>query len=195
MSSINQENLIRLANVCGLDIDSTQDSWALADALRGVQQPMGLITYVRKHRESVKFEAKTVRLDILSQKYKLKELDHGLIVEFKKVEDELELLYQKVMSCFRLSARDNFVWERVKVRDKENKLKRLFSDKEILMLNEIGSFEMVIEYAQTQRLLDKVKRKTKQNIRKNKVKELRSTANVKVQKNVASLIKQTVRKM
>ena len=64
--------VIRLANVIGMDIDKEQDQLALVDALTSVSVPSDFIEWIRTMRDTVQYSNRREKLTILHSRYKKK---------------------------------------------------------------------------------------------------------------------------
>jgi len=62
--------VIRLANVIGMDIDKEQDQLALVDALSSVSVPSDFIEWIRGKRDTVEYSNRREKLTILHTRYK-----------------------------------------------------------------------------------------------------------------------------
>jgi len=62
--------LIRLANVLGMDIDNNQDKVAVYDALSSVSVPSDFIEWMREKRDTVEYANRREKLTILLTRYK-----------------------------------------------------------------------------------------------------------------------------
>jgi len=67
---MNKTELIRLANVMGMDINNEQDKIAVYDALNSVSVPSDFIEWSRARRDTVTYANRREKLTILHTRYK-----------------------------------------------------------------------------------------------------------------------------
>ncbi len=67
---MNNTEIIRLANVMGMDINNDQDKVAIYDALSSVSVPSDFIEWMREKRDTVEYANRREKLTILHTRYK-----------------------------------------------------------------------------------------------------------------------------
>ena len=138
---VNQVQVVRLANVMGMDIDNKQHQIALHDSITNVIIPEDFIEYCRNKKNSIDYANRLDKLEAMFHTYK-KTIDDVPVLL-------LENFSRSISDKFKTSIgilRDNEEY----LTDRLEKLKLLgetepyFSKKEIELLNSVGSLHRLI---------------------------------------------------
>jgi len=159
------QNLYRVANIFGLDVDNTQHTVVIGDALQGIGNQDAFIEYCREHKSSIEYVSKTEKLDMLAGRYKDVELNARLAESYAKGDKYAVTLAKKVKESMTTVEDNCCKWKHIKLDGKP-----FFEEHELRALDEVGSTSVVIEYARTAKLVDEIaglyKNKLKQKERK-----------------------------
>mgnify|MGYP000223841195 CR=1 FL=1 len=116
--------MIRLANVFGMDIDKEQHQIALLDAISEVSDPSDFIEYCREHKNSIDYANRIDKLEALYTRYK-KNVDN---IPTDTIEQHCKELVGKFKEALQL-LRDNEEYLQDKL-DKASKPKESQIEKE-----------------------------------------------------------------
>jgi len=150
-----QKSLISLANVSGLDINNSQHTVALADAVKGVQDIDEFVDFVRDHKDGIEFTSRPERLDILAQRYRAEKAKSLTAQTFaQKLDGKVRKVKNKIKNHWAEGKSVGFCDAR-RV-DGEP----FFTVKELRALYEVGngSTMMVVELCERDRLVEEIEK-------------------------------------
>lgn len=146
---VKQTQVIRLANVMGMDIDNKQHQIALHDSITQVSEPDDFIEYCRNRKDSIDYANRLDKLEALFTRYK-KTIDNIPVLvleEFSKTTSDKFRVAIQIL-------RDNESY----LTDRLEKLKddgvQYFTNKEIELLNATGSLFRLINLYELGTLYD-----------------------------------------
>ena len=147
---VSKTQTIRLANVMGMDIDNSQDQIGILDALTSVSDIDAFIEWMRANRDTVEYSNRREKLTILHNRYKrtTDDIPSTLLKAFsREIADKFKAAIQIL--------RDNeeIFTERGLHGLKGDKV-QYFTNKEIVLLDEVGSLNRLISLYEMNSLYD-----------------------------------------
>ncbi len=136
---MNKTELIRLANVLGMDISNDQDKIALYDALNAVTVPSDFIEWMRSKRDTVEYANRREKLTILLTRYKNTVDD----IPVDSIEGATRITVKKFKDAISKLRDDEIILEGHLERLIANEV-QWFTNEEISRLNAIGSLRNCI---------------------------------------------------
>jgi len=172
---MSRENMMRLANVMGLDTAKAAHSLAIVDCLKEIKDFDRFLGFCRAKRSGVEYVTRTERLDVLQVKFLNILHEEALAKERDKAGSFAVELDKKVSMCRLFVQEKACGWAMVVVEGE-----KYFNPYELKSLKDIGSVSCVVDLCETHRLREQIARKYMQEVEKKLLKTNNAIASPRV---------------